>query len=131
MAEANITKHVKEALKHYTKEAGRETIVAVGVGAVTAFAEKKGLMDLKLGGLDIPLDAVAGVLLLGGSGHLPHAHSLPLFGMSAGGALLAIGSHRAAGKFMGAKGAVKAAGDPDFGPGFGTEDPLLKAAAAL
>jgi len=129
MGEAKITQYVRDTLKHYGKEAGRETITAVGVGVVTAVAEAKGLMDLKLGGFDIPLDLVGGVALLALSPKLPASGEIPLYGMSAGGSLLAIGSHRTAAKFLGAK--AKAAGDPDFGPGFGTDDPLLKAAAAL
>lgn len=125
----NVSLYVKQALNHYTAEAGRDTFDGLVAGVATGYLEAKGKLDYKVGSLNVPLDALGGVLAMVGAKFLPHDYELPLHAMSLGGDLLAIATHRKSAEFFGVKKTAAAAGD--FGKGFGAEDPLLKAAAAL
>ena|SRR5271165_2859215 len=127
---SNITQYVNKVLNVHYDELGKSVGTAAAVGLATGYLESKGKADIKLGKYSAPLDLVGGLLLTASAHALPKKYEIPLFAASAGGDLLAIAAHRMSAKFFSSKaGAVH--GDPDFAPGFGADDPLLKAAAAL
>lgn len=121
--------HVRATLAHYSNEVGRDVLDASVAGIATGYAASKGKLDYKVGGFAVPLDLAAGLGLLAFAKKLPADYEMPLHAMSVGGTLIGIAAHRKSAEFFGK--APGAAAHGDFGFGFGADDQLLKAAAAL
>jgi len=132
MAESSkITQYVRTAMSHYANEVGRDVLDATVAGVATGYAASKNLLDYTVGGFKVPLDLAAGLGLLAVAKQLPATYEAPLHAMSVGGTLIGIAAHRKSAEFFGHPASAAATAHGDFGFGFGADDPLLKAAAAL